>query len=778
MEWEERWRREKERRKRMIEEGGEKFEEENRKLKWIMSYNDNRIGMKKEAAKENEGDDVEEDELQRYHRQSYPSEIFQTLEEMKMEDILTDLILSTEDGLSLHVHSLVMAAVSSVIQQKLQERDGDEKEISLRLGPDVIGSGLAAVVEFAYTGAITSLNKDNMMQIQTAAVSLGAPRVLELIKVEEDGGKKEEKLKKISAEEQIKVSLQSMQNLWAKRMGCDVELLAEKTVFHAHRVLLAASSDYFRGMFTSGMKESQQESVSLLLVGAAELETLLHCAYSGALELGWGCVFELACTSLQFQFQPAISLCLKFLEQEMDVHNCLDVASFAEAYGMADLMELAEDFVLRHFQEISATPKFQDLPAEKLLQFLRCDALSIPSELAVFRAVVTWVEADPTERLSQAEELMRAVRFPFMTFREFREVRAVNLSMECSGEVEVELYKSALKEFGFGISDCVAQKRIRHPKDALVLVGGDELNPDMGHRLPSKQLWFANSLRSGTGLVKEIEWRLLGEMPDQPRFRHGVGVLDGQLYVAGGCYFYAKTDTMKSVYRYDPERDHWTRLSDLHELRSNFTLVVSGDGLYAVGGDKDINTNLDSVEKYSPETDSWSFCHPLDQALSGHAVTVWGGEIFISGGFNCKYECLVSMFLYHPERGTTYLAEMTHDRAQHCMESLKNRFYVAGGVCNLRKYYTDQLVCEIYNPVRDIWTVFTPLPIPHVGAASAVLEERLYILGGYCQEDYSEARLTHRYDPVTQRWESMGKIPGPVTDIRACLLHLPDQIRK
>uniref|UniRef100_A0A8C2IAJ5 Si:ch211-63p21.8 n=1 Tax=Cyprinus carpio TaxID=7962 RepID=A0A8C2IAJ5_CYPCA len=385
---------------------------------------------------------------------------------------------------------------------------------------------------------------------------------MELVKLEEGGGNKEEKLKKISAEDQMKVNL----------------------------VLLAASSDYFRGMFTSGMKESQQESVPLLLVGAAELETLLRCAYSGTLVLGWGCVFELACTSLQFQFQPAISLCLKFLEQEMDIHNCLDVASFAEAYGMADLLELAEDFVLRRFQEISATPKFQDLPAEKLLQFLRCDALSTPSELAVFRAVVTWVEADPTERLPQAEELMRAVRFPFMTFREFREVRAVNLSMECSGEVEVELYKSALKEFGFGISD--------------------------------RQLWFANSLRSGTGLVKEIEWRLL---------------------------------------------------ADLHELRSNFMLVV---------------------------------------------------------------------------------------------------------ICNLRKYYTDQLVCEMYNPVSDIWTVFTPLPIPHVGAASAILEERLYILGGYCQEDYSEARLTHRYDPVMQRWESMGKMPGAVTDVRACLLSLPNHIRK
>ncbi|XP_067257092.1 kelch-like protein 33 [Chanodichthys erythropterus] len=776
MEWEERWRREKERRKRMIEEGGEKFEEENKKLKWIMSYNDTRIGMKERAVKDNKSDNMEEDELlQSYHRQSYSSEIFQTLGEMKMENLLTDLILSTEDGLSFHVHSLVLAAVSSLIQQKLQERDGNEKEISLTLRPEVHGSGLAAVVEFAYTGAISNLNKDNMLQIQTAALSLGAPRVLELFTEEEDGGNKEEKL---SAEKQMKVGLQSMKDLWTKKVGCDVELVAEGTVFHAHRVLLAASSDYFRGMFTSGMKESQQESVSLLLIGATELEALLYCAYSGTLVLGWGCVFELTCTSLQFQFQPAISLCMKFLEQEVDVHNCLDVASFAEAYGMAELMELAEDFVLRHFQEVSATPKFQDLPAKKLLAFLQCDALSTPSELTVFRAVVAWVEADPAERLPQAEELMRAVRFPFMTFREFQEVRAVNLSMECSGEVEVELYKSALKEFGFGISDRIVQQRVRHPKDTLVLVGGDQLNPDMDQRLPSKQLWFANSLRSGTGLVKEIEWRMLGEMPDQARFRHGVGVHNGQLYVAGGCYFYAKYDVMKSVYRYDPVQDHWKRLADLLELRSNFTLVVRGDTLYAVGGDKDINTNLDSVEKYSIETDSWSFSHPLDQALSGHAATVWGGEIFISGGFNCKYQCLLSMFLYHPVRGTTYLADMTHDRAQHCMESMRNHFYVAGGVCNLRKYYTNQLVCEMYDPMHDTWTVFTPLPIPHVGAASAVLEERMYILGGYCQEDYSEARRTHRYDPVTQRWDNMGKMPGPVTDVRACLLHLPDHIRK
>lgn len=173
-----------------------------------------------------------------------------------------------------------------------------------------------------------------------------------------------------------------------------------------------------------------------------------------------------------------------------------------------------------------------------------------------------------------------------------------------------------------------------------------------------------------------------------------------------------------------------------------------------------------------------SFVQPLHQALSGQAVaTIDGSGIFISGGFNSKYECLSSMFLYHPETGTTCLADMVDNRALHCMEHLRGHLYVAGGLCNLRKFYTDQLACEVYDPVADAWTTFTSLSVPHVGAASAVLEEKIYILGGYCQDDYSESGLVHRFDPSLQQWQNMGKLPGAVSDIRACLLRLPQHLR-
>ncbi|XP_017287502.1 kelch-like protein 33 [Kryptolebias marmoratus] len=801
MEWEERWRKEKERKKKAIEEGGEGIEQDNRELRKIVAYNDSRMGLINEGTN-SEGSEIRmcatSHEVIRGHMsdwtlgdegynvhtccsKTFPKHNFVAMKDFQELSLLTDLTLTTDDGSSFHVHSVILAAVSAFILGRLKEKSNkqlnntQEEEVrwSISMGIEVDHVGLQAVIEFAYSGEVPSLNKDTITQIKTAAQVLEVPRLVDLC----NKAVKKQEPQTVSADEQLMFTLQVIEQLWADKVGFDVTLDVNGNQFHVHRVILAACSDYFRGMFTCGMRESHQTWIALPFLSAPDLEALISCSYSGTLLLSWDSVFEITCTALQLQFQPALLICLSFMQDEIQTNSCLDVASFAEAYGMSELLEEANDFVLRNFREVSATAKFQDLSAEKLLGFLCCDDLCVPSELTVFRAVISWIEADPKERLSQASLLMTGVRFPLMTFREFREVRAINLRMECFADKEVELYGSALKEFGFSLPKSKDYCRVRRPKDVLAVVGGDQLNPDVGHRIPSKIIWFVNSLRNGTGLVKEIEWRQLGEIPDKPKFRHGVAVMNGRLYAVGGCYFYAKDNMMKSAYSYDPVMDSWKRLADMNESKSNFSLVVHQDQLYAIGGDKEININTDTVEMYKPDIDSWSFVRPLDQALSGYAVTAINEQIFISGGFNCKFVCLVSMFLYHPERETIYLADMTHDRAQHCMEALKGCLYVAGGVCNMRTFYTNQLACEVYNPVTNSWTSFASLPVPHVGAASVILEEKMYVLGGYCQEDYSESGLVHRLDPTTQRWESVGKLPGAVTDIKACLLSLPQHFR-
>jgi hypothetical protein len=43
----------------------------------------------------------------------------------------------------------------------------------------------------------------------------------------------------------------------------DVAFLVEGVPIKAHKVFLAASSEYFKGMFTSGLKEAQQDEIDL-----------------------------------------------------------------------------------------------------------------------------------------------------------------------------------------------------------------------------------------------------------------------------------------------------------------------------------------------------------------------------------------------------------------------------------------------------------------------------------------------------------------------------------
>uniref|UniRef100_A0A7N8YIT8 Kelch-like protein 33 n=1 Tax=Mastacembelus armatus TaxID=205130 RepID=A0A7N8YIT8_9TELE len=490
--------------------------------------------------------------------------------------------------------------------------------------------------------------------------------------------------------------------------------------------------------------------------------------------VGLECVFEITSTALQLQHQPALSLCFTFLQQQINPHSCLDVASFAEAYEMVELLEAADDFVLRQFQKVACTSKFKDLPAKQLLKYLNSHSLCVPSELVVFKAVVTWIQAKPKKRLELAKELMKTVHFSLMTFKDFKEVQSLKM---WSDQSLAELYEAVFQDFCSNGTSPQSQCRIYLPKESLVLIGGNQISEDLGSWSSSRELWFGNSLRNHTGIKKAMEWRKLGEMPEPARFSHEVAVFKGQLYVFGGKKYYGTGDTLNSVCRYDPLQNSWENLAEMQDKRCAFSVVVLDGKIYAIGGHCNPDY-ISSVEQYCPTANTWSFTWPLDLPLSGHIAKVLQGQIFVSGGLNSNYQCLASMFLYHPEKASTYLANMTAPRAHHCMEALGECLYVAGGIStDDNMSIIDQLACEVYNPAADSWTTFTSLVLPHVGAGSAVLEGKFYVLGGYSQEDYSDTKMVHRYDPTMQRWENMGQMPGPNSDIRASLLWLPPHFR-
>uniref|UniRef100_A0A2K6EC17 Kelch like family member 26 n=1 Tax=Macaca nemestrina TaxID=9545 RepID=A0A2K6EC17_MACNE len=88
--------------------------------------------------------------------------------------------------------------------------------------------------------------------------------------------------------------LQGLATLRAQGQLLDVVLTINREAFPAHKVVLAACSDYFRAMFTGGMREASQDVIELKGVSARGLRHIIDFAYSAEVTLDLDCVQDVA----------------------------------------------------------------------------------------------------------------------------------------------------------------------------------------------------------------------------------------------------------------------------------------------------------------------------------------------------------------------------------------------------------------------------------------------------------------------------------------------------
>lgn len=250
-EWEERWRREKERCKKVIEDSEEGLERANQELKWIVASNDSRTGLRSRFTQRSgvvksgasPGETVEhlseesfvnEEPVRIYCSGSYPKDIFQVLNEFWKSSLLTDLTLVANNNKSFQVHSVVLAAVSTFIQDSIKNQCNDHSNDHIRtlsLGPEVHHIGLQAVVDFAYTGSICPLTSNSWALVKATARALGVSRVLELCNKDENGTGQGTPRNEEESQE-MKITLGSIKDLWSEGAGCDVILEVDGALFH------------------------------------------------------------------------------------------------------------------------------------------------------------------------------------------------------------------------------------------------------------------------------------------------------------------------------------------------------------------------------------------------------------------------------------------------------------------------------------------------------------------------------------------------------------------
>ena len=89
---------------------------------------------------------------------------------------------------------------------------------------------------------------------------------------------------------------------------------------------------------------------------------------------------------------------------------------------------------------------------------------------------------------------------------------------------------------------------------------------------------------------------------------------------------------------------------------------------------------------------------------------------------------------------------------------LDGKLYVAGGFGNPRGQVLDAFT--VYDPATDTWTELAKLPESRHHGALAALDGRLYLTGGGV-ESFAPRANTWRYDPATDHWTALESMPAP-----------------
>uniref|UniRef100_A0A8C2XY76 BTB domain-containing protein n=1 Tax=Capra hircus TaxID=9925 RepID=A0A8C2XY76_CAPHI len=175
--------------------------------------------------------------------------------------------------------------------------------------------------------------------------------------------------------------LNSMNSLRKSNTLCDVTLRVEveQKDFPAHRIVLAACSDYFCAMFTSELSEKGKPYVDIQGLTASTMEILLDFVYTETVHVTVENVQELLPAACLLQLKGVKQACCEFLESQLDPSNCLGIRDFAETHNCVDLMQAAEVFSQKHFPEVVQHEEFILLSQGEVEKLIKCDEIQVPT---------------------------------------------------------------------------------------------------------------------------------------------------------------------------------------------------------------------------------------------------------------------------------------------------------------------------------------------------------------------------------------------------------------
>ena len=204
---------------------------------------------------------------------------------------------------------------------------------------------------------------------------------------------------------------------WRDEKFCDAKLRVEGKVFEAHRLVLAAGSDFLAAQFEHPeMTRDKTAPLELPEMPAAAFGAALEYLYDGACALqDEALLVPLLQVAHRLQIVPLIDAAVKAVVERLSPDNCLDAWGLGYLLDLSALEAAAAKEAARGFEAVAATEAFVALPQPRATALLGDTRLAVRSEEAVYEAAARWVRGQPAAAREAAVALFACVRFPLLS---------------------------------------------------------------------------------------------------------------------------------------------------------------------------------------------------------------------------------------------------------------------------------------------------------------------------------------------------------------------------
>lgn len=518
----------------------------------------------------------------------------------------------------------------------------------------------------------------------------------------------------------------------------DCILKIQDREFPCHRLVLAASSPFFKAMFLSDLEESKKKEIVLKDVEPGVMAMILRYLYTSDINLTEQNVQDIFMVANMYQIPSIFSVCVSYLQEKLVLGNCLAIFRLGLLLDCPRLAVTAREFICERYQLIVRDQDFHQLGPSELAAIITSDALNVEREEVVFESLMDWVNYDKDDRLKDLPDLLHCVRFRLMPEDYFRKKVESHKLIQSNPDIKKDL--RLIKDAQKGILP-MPEKNKDNKSEAEAEEEDDEegLLPGILNDNPRFGMFETDLilLISDTGTVAYDpvgnECFVASESTEIPKNHCSLVTQENQVFVAGGLLHNEdnKDEPFSSYFlQFDPVSSEWLGMPSLPNPRCLFGLTEAENSIFVVGGKelKEGEHVLDSVMIYDRQSFKWGESDPLPYTVYGHGTVSHKGLVYVIGGKAESKRCIKRVCVYNPTKFEwKELAPMKIARSLFGVTVHNDQIYVATGV-------TDSgltSIVEVYDIASNKWSEFVEFPQERSSLNLITLEGCLYAVGGF-----------------------------------------------